>query len=172
MKLISRLVFLIVILTVFQCGNAFSQEAAAANIVAHGVLKIIGGNSKEKQEKIIDQSITQEKISGSNVTVLRVKESDIKSKAKSNIVALQNRLNQYKIQYKSNQPIDIPKNDSDLIAIQNIDENWPTEYYVSELRAYKRYAFQQKQKLPPVAPADSLNATPAKAVKKDTTSKL
>ena len=47
---------------------------------------------------------------------------------------------------KIHQPIDIPKNDSDLLAIQDMDENWPTEYYAGELKAYKRYAFQQKQK--------------------------
>jgi hypothetical protein len=153
---------------IFQPANVFAQ-LAGANLAAHGILKLMGGDKKEKQEKIIDQSTTQEKISGSNVTVLRVKESDIKSKAKNNIIALQNRLSQYNIQYKNNQPLDIPKNDSDLIAIQNIDENWPTEYYLSELRAYKRYAFQQKQKLP-VSRADSLNVTPANPIKKDSTS--
>ncbi len=142
---------------------------AGANIIAKGVLAVVGGNREAKQQKIIDQSTTQEKISGSNVMILRVKESDIKSKAKKNIIALQNRLNKYDSLYKNNQPLDIPKNDSDLIAIQNIDENWPIEYYVSELRAYKRYAFQQKQKLP-VATPDSLHVTPADTIKKDTTS--
>ena len=165
MKLINRLFFVIILLMVFQPGNVFAQ-LAGANIAAHGILKLMGGDKKEKQEKIIEQSQTQERISGSNVTILRVKESDIKSKAKSNIIALQNRLSQYNIQYENNQPLDIPKNDSDLIAIQNIDENWPTEYYLSELRAYKRYAFQQKQKVP-AAPADSLNITPANSIKKD-----
>ncbi len=160
MKLINRLFFVIVLLMVFQPGNVFAQLAAGANIAAHGILKLMGGDKEEKQEKIIDQSTTQEKISGSNVTLLRVKESGIKSKAKSNIIALQNRLSQYNIQYKNNQPLDVPKNDSDLIAIQNIDEDWPTEYYLSELRAYKRYALQQKQKLP---------AAPANSIKKDTT---
>ncbi len=167
MKPTSKLFFTIVMLIVFQPRNVLAQ-LAGANIAAHGVLKLIGNGSKAKQEKIIDQSTTQEKISGSNVTVLRVKESDVKSKAKANIIALQNRLSQYNIQYKNNQPLDVPKNDSDLIAIQDIDENWPAEYYVSELRAYKRYAFQQKQKLP-ATPADSLQVIPANAVKKDTT---
>jgi hypothetical protein len=168
MKLTNRLFFGMVLLMFFQPGNVFAQ-LAGANIAAHGILKLMGGDKKEKQEKIMDESTTQEKISGSNVTVLRVKESAIKSKAKSNIIALQNRLTQYNIQYKNNQPLDIPKNDSDLIAIQNTDEDWPTEDYVSELRAYKRYAFQQKQKLP-ATPADSLNITPATPIKKDTTS--
>ena len=168
MKPINKLFFVIVMRMVFQPGNVFAQ-LAGANIAAHGVLKLMGGDKEAKREKIIDKSTTQEKIAGSNVMVLRVNESDIKSKAKKNIIALQNRLSQYNIQYKNNQALNIPKNDSDLIAIQDVDENWPTEYYLSELRAYKRYAFQQKQKLP-IAPADSLNVTPANTIKKDTTS--
>ena len=168
MKLISRLFLVMVLLVVFQSGNVFCQ-VAAANVAAHGVLALVGGGRQAKQEKIIDQSTTQEKIGGSNVMVLRVKESDIKSKAKAHIIALQNRLDQYHIQYKNNQPVNIPKNDSDLIAIQDIDENWPTEDYVSELRAYKRYALQQKQKLP-VAPGDSLNIIHTEPIIKDTTS--
>jgi hypothetical protein len=116
----------------------------------------------------MEKSSTSEKISGLNVTVLRVKESDIKSKAKKNIIALQNRLTQYNTQYKNNQPLIVPKNDSDLTAIQDIDENWPTDEYASELRAYKRTAAQQKQKLP-AAPGDSVHTTPAGQVKKDTT---
>jgi hypothetical protein len=167
MKRINKLFVVMVLLIVFQPGNVFAQ-LAGANIAAHGILKLLGGDSEAKQQKIIDQSTTQEKIAGSNVTELRVKESDIKSKAKNHIIALQNRLSQYNIQFKNNQPLDIPKNDSDLIAIQNTDENWPTEYYVSELRAYKRYAFQQKQKLP-AAPTDSLHVTPVDTIKKDTT---
>jgi hypothetical protein len=127
-----------------------------------------GGGREAKQEKLIDKSTTQEKINGSNVMVLRVKESDIKSKAKAHIIALQNRLNQYDSLYKNNQPINIPKNDSDLTAIQDIDENWPTEYYANELKAYKRYAFQQKQNAPAV-PADSLHVTPSNAINKDST---
>ena len=145
MRLISKLFVVIVLLVVFQTGNVLAQ-LTGANVAAHGVLALVGGDRDAKQQKIIDQSTTQEKISGSNVTVLRVKESDIKSKAKVHIIALQNRLNQYDSLYKNNLPLNIPKNDSDLIAIQDVDENWPTEYYVSELRAYKRYAFQQKQK--------------------------
>jgi hypothetical protein len=167
MKLISRLFFVAVLLIVFQTGGVFAQ-LAGANIVAHGVLAAMGGSREAKQEKIIDQSIKQEKISGANVTVLRVKESDIKSKAKKNIIALQNRLNEYDSLYKNNQPINIPKNDSDLTAIQDIDENWPTEYYSGELRAYKRYAFQQKQKTP-AAPADSSHVIPANPLNKDST---
>ncbi len=101
--------------------------------------------------------------------MLRVKEQDIRSKAKSHIIALQNRLDQYEALYKNNQPIDIPKNDSDLIAIQTIDENWPDDYYLGELRAYKRYAAQQKQKMAAAAAANKLTPTPGEVVKKDTT---
>lgn len=168
MKLISRLFFIMIMLVVFQTSSIFAQ-VATANVVAHGVLALVSGGSREKKlEKIIDKSTTQEKISGSNVNVLRVKELDIKSKAKAHIIALQNRLNQYHTQYKNNEPLTIPKNDSDVIAIQDIDENWPTEDCTSELRAYKRYALQQKQKIP--APqVDSLHTTPASLMKKDTT---
>jgi len=168
MKLTSRLFFIVLMLVVFQTGSVFAQ-LAGANLAAHGVLALIGGNREKKQEKIIDKSSTQEKISGLNVTVLRVKESDIKSKAKNHIIVLQNRLTQYNTQYKNNQPLTVPKNDSDLIAIQDIDENWPTDEYASELRAYKRYASQLKQKMS-AAPADSLHTTPPSPVKKDTTS--
>ena len=73
-------------LVVFQTGNVFAQ-LNGANVAAHGVLALVGGDREAKQEKIIDQSTTQEKISGSNVMVLRVKESDIKSKAKAHIIA-------------------------------------------------------------------------------------
>ncbi len=167
MKLISRVVFIILLVS-FQTVSVHAQIVVeAADLAAHGVLALIGGSRQAKQEKIIDQSITQEKISGSNVTVLRVKESEIKSKAKAHIVALQNRLNQYDSLYKNNQPINIPKNDSDLLAIQDMDENWPTEYYLGELKAFKRYAFQQKQRTAP-ATTDSLQL-PADKVKKDTT---
>ena len=167
MKLLRRLLFIIIMLLVFQTGYVFAQ-VAAANVVAHGVLALVGGNKEKKMEKIIEKSSTQEKISGVNAIVLRVKESDIKSKAKNHIIALQNRLTEYNTQYKNNQPLIVPKNDSDLLAIQDIDENWPTDEYASELRSYKRYAAQQKQKLP-AAPADSLHATPAGLVKKDST---
>ena len=168
MKLISRLFFIMIMLVVFETSSVFAQ-VAAANVVAHGVLALVGGGSREKKlEKIIEKSTTQEKISGLNVNVLRVKESDIKSKAKAHIIALQNRLDQYHIQYENNQPLNIPKNDSDLIAIMDIDENWPTEYYAGELKAYKRYAFQQKQKTP-AAPADSLNIMHTEPIIKDTT---
>ena len=161
MKLISRLFLFMICLVVLQTGSVFAQ-LAGANLAAHGVLALIGGSREKKQEKIIDKSTTQEKISGLNVSVLRVKESDIKSKAKAHIIALQNRLTQYNAQYKNNQLLAVPKKDSDLIAIQDMDENWPTDEYASELRAYKRYAAQQKQKMP----ADSLHTSLAK---KDTT---
>jgi hypothetical protein len=167
MKLISKFFLFIILLFVLQTGSV-SAQLAGANLVAHGVLALIGGNHEKKQEKIIDKSSTQEKISGLNVTALRVKESDIKSKAKNHIIALQNRLTLYNDQYKNNQPLTVPKNDSDLIAIQDIDENWPTDEYASELRAYKRYASQPKQKMS-AAPADSLHTVPANPVKKDTT---
>src|SRR5665647_630621 len=98
MKL-TRLFFIVLMLVVFQTGSVFAQ-LAGANLVAHGVLALIGGGREKKQEKIIDKSTTQEKISGLNVSVLRVKESDIKSKAKAHIMALQNRLTQYHTQYK------------------------------------------------------------------------
>ena len=161
MKLISRLFLFMICLVVLQTGSVFAQ-LAGANLAAHGVLALIGGSREKKQEKIIDKSTTQEKISGLNVSVLRVKESDIKSKAKAHIIALQNRLTQYNAQYKNNQLLAVPKKDSDLIAIQDMDENWPTDEYASEIRAYKRYAAQQKQKMP----ADSLHTSLAK---KDTT---
>jgi len=167
MKLIKRLLFIMIMLLVFQTGSVFAQ-VAGANIVAHGVLALVGGNREKKLEKIIEKSSTQEKISGLNVIVLRVKESDIKSKAKNHIIALQNRLTEYNTQHKNNQPLILPKIDNDLIAIQDIDENWPTDEYASELRAYKRYASQQKQKLP-AASGDSLHKMPAGLVKNDTT---
>ncbi|MEO9022756.1 MAG: hypothetical protein ABI290_11540 [Ginsengibacter sp.] len=167
MKLIRRFLLFMIFLVVLQTGSVFAQMTGV-NLAAHGVLALVGGNREKKQEKIIDKSSTQEKISGLHVTVLRVKESEIKSKAKKNIIALQNRLTQYNTQYKNNQPITVPKKDSDLIAIQDIDENWPTEDYSGELRAYKRYAFQQNQKLA-TAPVDSVKVHPSALVKKDST---
>lgn len=165
MKLINRLFVLTLILVIFQT-NSNAQIGDAVSLVGHGVLALVGGSREAKQEKLIDKSTTQQKINGSNVMVLRVKESDIKSKAKAHIIALQNRLDQYDSLYKNNQPIDIPKNDSDLNAILDKDENWPTEYYANELKAYKRYAYQQKQKAP-AAPADSVHVPPAGVIKKD-----
>ncbi|MDQ2720654.1 MAG: hypothetical protein M3Z26_12975 [Bacteroidota bacterium] len=167
MKLISRLFLFMIFLVVFQTGSVFAQMAGA-NLAAHGVLALVGGNRGKKQEKIIDRSSTQEKISGLNVTVLRVKESDIKSKAKNHIIALQNRLTQYNTQYKNDQPLTVPKNDSDLIAIQDTDETWPSDEYASELRAYKRYASQQKQKLT-AAPVENSHIAPANSIKRDST---
>jgi hypothetical protein len=154
MKTLSKFFLFTISLFILQTSNVFAQ-LAGANLVAHGILALMGGSHEKKQEKIIDKSETPEKISGLNVTVLRVKESDIKSKAKAHIIALQNRLTLYNTQYKNNQPLDIPKNDSDLIAIKDIDENWPADDYASELRAYKRYAAQQNLK--PVTTADSLH---------------
>ena len=171
MKKVTR--FFIVGLMMFyvQTGSVFAQIGVATgfSLLTHGISAISKSNSNRqtKQEKLIDQSSKQEKINGTNVTMVRVKEHDIKSKAKTNIIKLQNRLDQYAIQYKNNQPIDISKNDSDLIAIQNVDENWPVEYYIGEIRAYKRYAFQQKQKIA-AAPANNLSTTPVEVVKKDT----
>ena len=171
MKKVTR--FFIVGLMMFyvQTGNVFAQLRVATgfSLLTRGISAVSNSNSSRqtKQEKLIDLSSKQEKISGTNVTMLRVKEHYIKSKAKTNIIKLQNRLDQYAIQYKNNQPIDISKNDSDLIAIQNVDENWPVEYYIGEIRAYKRYAFQQKQKMT-TAPANNLSTTPVEVVKKDT----
>lgn len=113
MKLLSKFFLFTLTLFVLQTGSVFAQ-LAGANIVAHGVLALMGGNREKKQQKIIDKSETPEKIGALNVTVLRVKESDIKSKAKAHIIALQNRLTLYNTQYKNNQPLDVPKNDSDL----------------------------------------------------------
>ena len=168
MKTIRRLYFIMIMLLVLQTSSAFAQVGRGANLVAHGVLALMGGSREKKQEKIIEKSSTQEKISGLNSTILRVKESDIKSKAKKNIIALQNRLTEYNTLYKNNQPLIIPKNDIDLIAIQDIDEKWPTDEYASELRAYKRYASQQKQKLP-ASPEENLHKIPVGSLKKDTT---
>ena len=165
----SRNIF-IVLLVIFQTGSAFAQLGGLINVGGHIGLAL-GGSHQSKQEKLIDQSSRQEKINGLNTTVLRVKESAIKSKAKNNIITLQKRLDQYEFQYKNNQLIDIPKNDSDLIAIQNIDENWPVEYYLGELRAYKRYALQQKQKVLTEQQALNTNAIPINALKKDTIDK-
>ena len=163
-KLMSRLFFIFIMLVVLQTSSVFGLMAGV-NIVAHGILALAGGGREKKQEKIIARSETEEKISGMNITVLRVKEADIKSKAKTHIIALQNRLDRYHTQYKNNEPLTIPKNDSDVIAIQDIDTNWPTEDYISELRAYKKYAVQQHQKMPPLN-ADSLHLTPATTIKK------
>ncbi len=128
MRVISRL-FLSSLFLVFLQTNSANAQLAAANLAAHGVIALVGGNHEKRQEKIIDKSTTQEKISGVNVDVLRVKESDIKSKAKAHIIALQNRLSEYNTQYKKNQPIHRSKKDSDLLAIQDMDENWPTDEY-------------------------------------------
>jgi hypothetical protein len=170
MKQLGRAFLLMFALFYFETNSLHAQLFTAVNLLAHGATALSGsGNSHQtKQEKIVDQSTGQQKIAGSNVMTLRVKENEIKSKAKAHIVALQNRLDEYNAAYKSNAPLNIPKNDSDLIAIQNMDENWPTEYYANELKAYKRYAFQQKQKIPS-APADSLHAPQNSLLKKDST---
>lgn len=167
MKQLSHFFILLLFIFIFQTESVFAQLGSLINIGGHAGLAL-SGSRLSKQEKMIDQSSKQEKIAGINTTVLRVKESAIKSKAKGHILALQNRLDQYELQYKNNQPIAIPKNDSDLIAIQDIDENWPVEYYSGELRAYKRYALQQKQKMLTDS-AHTSNATPVNTSKKDTT---
>ena len=170
MKQLKSLFFAVVLMLFFQTGSVFAQLGGAISLLGHAGIAAAGSGSgrESKQDKIVDKSTQQEKISGSNVMVLRVKEADIKSKAKANIIALQNRLDQYSSQYKNNQPINIPKKDSDLIAIQTIDENWPTEYYTNELKAYKRYVYQQSQKMP-AAPVDSSNMIHTNPIKKDTT---
>ncbi len=65
--------FFIVVLLLFyfEKESVFAQggAAGAVNLAAHGVLALMGGNHKAKQEKIIEQSTKQEKINGSNVTV-------------------------------------------------------------------------------------------------------
>ena len=77
-----KVFFIMIMMLVFQTSSVFAQSAAGANLVAHGVLALMGGSREKKQERIIEKSSTQEKIGGLNSTVLRVKESDIKSKAK------------------------------------------------------------------------------------------
>ena len=156
MKLLIKIFTVLVLVFYFQIGSAFAQIGSGISVGFNLISAVARGSRARKQEKIIEQSSKQEKIAGSNVTMLRVKESEINSKAKKNIIALQKRLDQYGMQYKNNQPLEIPKNDSDLIAIQNIDENWPSENYSSELRAYKRFAFQLKQKMAAV-PVNSIN---------------
>lgn len=152
MKQVKSVVIVVLVLLCFETGSAVAQLGALFNIGGHGALYAAGSGRMSKQEKLIEQSSKDEKINGSRVTVLRVTESAIKSKAKKNIIALQKRLDEYAALYKNNQPIDIPKNDSDLIAIQDKDENWPAENYVGEIRAYKRYALQLKQKMAAALP--------------------
>ena len=117
-SMVSKLFVMMIGLVVLQTGSVFAQ-AGAANVVAHGVLALMGGGREAKQEKVIDQSTTREKISGSNVAVLRVKESDIKSKAKSHIITLQNRLTQYDSLYTNNQTLTIPKNELSAAPIDS-----------------------------------------------------
>jgi hypothetical protein len=50
MKLICRLFFIMIMLVVFQTSRVFAQ-VAAANVVAHGVLALVGGGSREKNWK-------------------------------------------------------------------------------------------------------------------------
>jgi hypothetical protein len=169
MLLFRRFSIITLLMFCFKTEGVFAQLGGAVSLAGKGILAIAGGSRQEKQEKIIEQSSSREKISGTNVTVLRVKEADIKSKAKSHIIALQNRLDQYATQYKNNQPIEVPKNDDDLIAIQNKDENWPVENYINELRAYRRYVFQQKQKNPN-PPSNNLPTGTGDNAKKDTSS--
>lgn len=154
-----------------QTESVFAQLGGFINVGGHIGLGLAGSGRQSKQEKLIDQSSKQEKISGINTTVLRVSESAIKSKAKNHIIALQKRLDEYGALYKSNQPINLPKNDSDVVAIQDIDEKWPVEYYMGELRAYKRYAMQQKQKAL-VSPERSAWASSATTAKKDSADSL
>lgn len=168
MKQLKRVFVVVLVLVCWQGESAFAQVGTLISLGVRGGMALArNGDHETKEEKLIDRSSKQEKINGSNITVLRIKDSEIKSKAKGHIIALQNRLDQYATQYKNNEPLDIPKNDSDLIAIQNKDENWPIEYYVTELRAYKRYALQQKQKAPAV-PANGANTTTVEGAKKDT----
>lgn len=170
MKRLIKVFMVLLLVFYFQTGSAFAQIGSGVSVGFNLISAVARGSRARKQEKLIEQSSKQEKIAGSNVTVLRVKESEINSKAKKNIIALQKRLDQYGIQYKNNQPLEISKNDSDLITIQNIDENWPSENYSSELRAYKRYAFQLKQKMAAV-PVNSLsNSTSDVKEKTDTAS--
>ncbi len=170
MKLLIKIFTVLVLVFYFQIGSAFAQIGSGISVGFNLISAVARGSRARKQEKIIEQSSKQEKIAGSNVTMLRVKESEINSKAKKNIIALQKRLDQYGMQYKNNQPLEIPKNDSDLIAIQNIDENWPSENYSSELRAYKRYAFQLKQKMAAV-PVNSINNSTTDANEKTDSAK-
>ena len=101
MRQVSRLFFILMILYFVQTNSAFAQMGGVVSGVGHIALWVAGSHKQNKQDKIIDQSIQQEKIAGSNVPVLRVKDADIKSKAKAHIIALQNRLDQYGVQYKN-----------------------------------------------------------------------
>ena len=98
---------------------------------------------------------------------MRVKETDIKSKAKVHIIVLQNRLNQYDSLYKNNQRLDI-KNDSDLIAMQDMDENSPPKYYISELKLINDMLFSRTKNT--CTPVYSLRGMPTNPANKDTTS--
>ena len=113
-----------------QTGNVFAHPGGFINQGGHLRLGLAGSGRQSRQEKLIDQSSKQEKISGINTTVPRVSESALKSKAKNHIIALQKRLDEYGALHKSNQPISLPKNDSNVVAIQDIDEKWPVECYM------------------------------------------
>ncbi len=133
----------------FQANSVFAQVGA-----------VVGGfvNRSEKLDRIVKRSVTQENINGLNITVLRIAEADIKSKAKSNIIALQNRLSEYLMLYKNNQLVNVPRKDDDLTAIIKKDEDWPIRYYTDELNAYILFTIKRQQKFLVVPQAvDSLH---------------
>ncbi len=125
--------------------HLFSQVAIPAGLVVRGVGALIGGNKEKKQEKTIDKSSSNTKVDGKNVTILRVKDSDIKSKAKAPIIQMQNQLDEYAALVKANAHLSIPKKDSGIYKIQMLDSDWPVEYYETELKAYKKYELKLEQ---------------------------
>lgn len=126
--------------TILFCNiNIFAQVALPAGLVVRGIGALVGGNKEKKQEKTIEKSESKETVNGTAITILRVKDADIKSKAKASIIKIQNRLDEYAELCKSGAHLNIPKKDSDIYNIQTLDSDWPTAYYENELKAYKKY---------------------------------
>lgn len=151
MRKFSKLFTLLLLLSL--ATNIFAQ-AGALVIIGKGIFG--HGNKDKKKEKIIKSSTSQVEINGAAISILRVKDAEIKSDAKDNIIKIQNRLDEFAQQYKNNEHLNIPKKDKDIATIKSTDPEWPAEMYDNEYNAYKKY--QQKFEKSDLHQKDSIEA--------------
>lgn len=68
--------------SLFFTMNIFAQVAVPAGLVVRGIVGLVGGNKEKKQEKTIEKSESKEIVNGTAVTILRVRDADIKARRK------------------------------------------------------------------------------------------
>jgi len=145
MKYAWRILLLTIGLCIVQQSHAQPEGLVTPyDVIATGIGigKAITQSIKDKKKRhAIEDGRSEIMIDGIKIIRLRVPEKRITSKAKVHVLALQKLLDEYYQLYINRQHINIPRYNGDLTILRNLDKDWPSEYYETEMMAYKEYEY-------------------------------